>query len=193
MLEYFDFPIINTLWVLLLLSWGIVNIFWCLQMQQALHLISPNEKMPPQNVWLVYIPLFGFVWQFIVVTAVADSLGEEYHRRGIIPREPRPGFSSGLSASILLTCALIPAFGIAIALCSNIPRIVHLNKVKNYCRDLQTIMQVQQNYPPQVSQIPLEDFAIPEKSVDEVLQKNNPERFMPPRTPEQDYERWRKK
>jgi hypothetical protein len=191
MLEYLDLPFVNTLWILLALSWVIVNIFWCIEMQKAL-LLTSNTKMQPQNVWLVYVPLFGLVWQFLVVAAVADSLGEEYHRRGVISREARPGYASGTNANVLLTCAVIPAFGIAIALFSNIPRIIHLTKIKNYRIELEKIIQTQMQYPQQ-PQIPLEYFSESTQSVNEEMQKNNPERFMPPRNPEEEYDRWRKK
>jgi hypothetical protein len=192
MLDGSEFPIINTLWILFFLCWAIVNCFWCLQMQNALKLVSPNNKMPAQNVWLVYIPFFGLVWQFMIVNAVSDSLGEEYHRRNIIPREARPGYSTGLSANILLSCILLPAFGILIGLISNITKIIHLNKIKNYCSDLERIIQTQSHYPQEI-EIPSyhpSDFDIP---LEEEYKKNNPERFMPPGNPEQDYERWRKK
>ena len=190
MLQYFDFPVINDLWKLLFIGWGVVNIFWCLQMQKALVQFSRKHEMHPPNVWLVYIPLFGFFWQFLVTKAVADSLGEEYFTRGIIPREAKPGYSSGLSSNILFCCAIIPAFGVAVALFSIIPRIIHLTKIRNYCEELEKIAQAQMNYVQQPQTFYQTET---DSNAEEELKKNNPERFMPPRTPEEEYERWRKK
>jgi hypothetical protein len=180
---------ITTLWLALLFTWLIVNTFWLLTMQRALELVFPNCKMKPANVWLTYIPAFGLYWQFAVVQAVADSLGQEYIRRGIIPKEGRPGLSVGYTANILLCCALLPTFGILVALVSNISRLMHLFRIKNYMKELEEIMQVQMQYA-QMPQ-PVMNFQ-PEinPASEEELKNNNPERFMPPETPEEARKRW---
>ena len=114
MFSILDTSFLNLLWIILGIVWVIVNTFWLIQMQRALELVSSTSKMKPQNVWLAFIPLFGLYWQFMVVNAVADSFGAEYIRRGIIPREARPGYNTGLTANILFCCAAIPTFGILI-------------------------------------------------------------------------------
>ena len=50
-------------------------IFFLLTLQNTLKAISEeNRKMPPANVWLMFIPLFNIVWQFIMVDRIAHSL-----------------------------------------------------------------------------------------------------------------------
>ena len=36
-----------------------------------------NRTMAPGQVWLQLIPLFGMVWQFIVVTRISESIKRE--------------------------------------------------------------------------------------------------------------------
>jgi len=56
-------------------------------------------------VWLVFIPLFGIVWHFIVVARVADSLAAEFQMWGIPINEPRPGFVIGIVSNVLSVLA----------------------------------------------------------------------------------------
>ena len=50
-------------------------IFYLLTLQGILQEVKPeNRKMDPGMVWLTLIPLFGIVWQFIIVGNIADSL-----------------------------------------------------------------------------------------------------------------------
>jgi hypothetical protein len=192
MFSLVDVDLLNMLLIILVITWIIVNIFWLRVMQRALEPLTSFTKMKPEKVWLTFIPVFGLYWQFVVVQNVADSIGEEYLRRGIIPRERRPGFNAGLTANILLCCAFIPTFGILVALASNITRIIHLVKIQNYTAELDGIIRVQMQTP----QIPLPQFDISEYAnpkAEEELRRNNPERFMPPVTPEQIEARWRKK
>lgn len=44
---------------------------------------TQNRKMPPNQVWLLLIPLFNLVWQFFVMPKVSDSLRKEYRERNI--------------------------------------------------------------------------------------------------------------
>ena len=44
---------------------------------------TQNRKMPPNQVWLLLIPLFNLVWQFVVMSKISDSLRKEYRERNI--------------------------------------------------------------------------------------------------------------
>ncbi|HET6991264.1 MAG TPA: hypothetical protein VFJ43_08075 [Bacteroidia bacterium] len=193
MFSIVDTSIMTILWIILGVFWVFTTVFWALQMFRALELVSETAKMKPQNVWLTFIPLFGLYWQFAVVSAVADSLGQEYIRRGIIAREGRPGYNAGMTANILLCCAVIPTFGILVAIISNITRLIHLAKIKNYTAELGNIIQTQMQYAQQTPQIPFVYQSEINPTIEENLQKNNPNRFMPPITPEENEKRWRKK
>lgn len=191
MFSLLDVDLVNVLWVVLIISWAVVNALWSLVMQRALELVNPLHDMKPSQVWFTFIPVFGLYWQFEVVQKVADSLGQEYIRRGIIAREPRPGFGVGLTANILLLCAFIPSFGILVALVSNISRLIHMYKIKNYTVELEGIIRTQMQY----AQMPVEPvfFVDTNAALEEELKKNNPNRFMPPETEEEIEKRWRKK
>ena len=88
-------------------------IFYLLTLQSTLQEVKPeNRKMDPGMVWLSIIPLFGIIWQFIVVGNIADSLKSEFAQRNINVGEDRPGYSIGLTFCILLCCTIIPFLGI---------------------------------------------------------------------------------
>jgi hypothetical protein len=71
-------------------------IFYLLTLQKALNRCSPeNRAMNPGMVWLMFIPVFNLVWQFIVVLNMAKSLGAEFRTRGIA-EDPNPGQTLGL-------------------------------------------------------------------------------------------------
>ncbi|MEW6468936.1 MAG: hypothetical protein AB1458_08435 [Bacteroidota bacterium] len=80
---------------------AVLGIFYCLTLQRTLEAVSPeNRKMPPGQVWLLYIPLFNIVWHFLVVIAIADSLRDEMKKRGIPSKEERPTFGIGIATSV---------------------------------------------------------------------------------------------
>lgn len=186
-----DSTFVTVLWCILLFSWAGVTALWLVVMQRALEILPPEQKMPPKNVWLAFIPFFGLYWQFEVVRVVADAMGREYIRRGIIPREPRPGFSSGLSANIMICCAVLPNFGLLVALTGNISRVIHLYKIRNYTEELERIISVQMEMPPQNFQDDIMQNVNP--ALEEELKKNDPSRFMPPMTEEEERKRWGRK
>lgn len=64
---------------------------------------AENRKMSPNQVWLVLIPVFGLIWQFIMVSRLADSLQAEFKKRNIVIKdEIRPAFNIGIANCILL-------------------------------------------------------------------------------------------
>lgn len=91
----------SPMWVslvpLALLSMMLVTaVFYCLSLQKALNRCSPEcRAMNPGMVWLLLIPLFNLVWQFIVVLNMAKSLAAEFRKRGIA-EDPNPGQTLGL-------------------------------------------------------------------------------------------------
>jgi hypothetical protein len=111
-------------------------IFFLLAQQRALSKCSPaNRTMTSGLVWLQIIPFFGFIWQFFVVFAVANSLGNEFAARRI-PEEPKPGQSIGLAMCITRVCTVIPFFGIFAAIASVVLWIVYWVKIAGFSRKL---------------------------------------------------------
>ena len=86
-----------------------INVLYLLTLHRTLDQVNPDvRKMPPGQVWLLFIPLFNLVWMFIVAARISDSLALEYRRRGIQTDSDRPGYSLGLTLAILQVCNIIP-------------------------------------------------------------------------------------
>ncbi|MCB9233036.1 MAG: hypothetical protein H6581_15370 [Bacteroidia bacterium] len=112
-------------------------IFFLLTMQNTLLRIRPEfRKITPGQVWLTFIPLFGLVWQFIMVSGIADSLAAEFRDRGMVPQEERPGHGIGLTYCILYCCSIIPFIGWFTSLGGFICWIVYWVKINNYKNQL---------------------------------------------------------
>jgi hypothetical protein len=108
-------------------------IFYLLTLQNTLYEVrNENRKMQPGQVWLSLIPLFGIIWQFIIVNNVADSLKLEFQERNINVDENRPGYGIGLAFCILSCCSIIPFLGILAALAALICWIIYWVKISNY-------------------------------------------------------------
>jgi hypothetical protein len=68
----------GSLQILLLLAFLIPAIFFLLTQQNTLKAIKAgNRLLHPGLVWLQLIPLFGQVWQFFIVTRIANSIKKE--------------------------------------------------------------------------------------------------------------------
>lgn len=108
-------------------------IFFLLTLQNTLNAVSfENRKMEPSLVWLSLIPLFGMVWQFIIVDRMAGSLQAEFAKRGIANEEARPGNSIGLAYCILFCCSLIPFLGYITSIAGLICWIIYWIKINDY-------------------------------------------------------------
>jgi len=83
-------------------------IFYLITLQKTLKAISPeNRKIPPAQVWLMFIPLFGILWQFMLVSKIADSIKAENLVREFELQESRPGYSVGLAMCIFNCTSLL--------------------------------------------------------------------------------------
>jgi hypothetical protein len=112
------------------------TVFFLLTLQRALSKCAPaNRTMSPGLVWLQIIPFFGFIWQFFVVIAVANSLDNEFAARRI-PEEPKPGQSIGLAMCITRVCTVIPFLGILAGIASVVLWIVYWVKIAGFSRKL---------------------------------------------------------
>ncbi|MBN1822417.1 MAG: hypothetical protein JXR31_11360 [Prolixibacteraceae bacterium] len=108
-------------------------IFYLITLQKTLYAVSiENRKMPPEQVWLSLIPLFGLVWQFIIVNRIADSLKFEFASKGIRTDEERPGISLGLAYCILFCCSIIPFLGFLTSIGGFICWIIYWVKIGEY-------------------------------------------------------------
>jgi hypothetical protein len=101
-------------------------IFFLLTQQNTLKAIHPsNRTMNPGEVWLQLIPLFGLVWQFIVVSRISDSIRRELNNNqtafsfedSSVPASDstyssaRPTYDIGMAYCVLFCCSIIPVLG----------------------------------------------------------------------------------
>ena len=115
----------------------IPTIFYIITLQKTLNRCAPeNRAMPPENVWLLLIPVFSMVWQFIVVGNIAKSLAAEFRQREIQTEEIEPGKSIGLAYCILNVCSIIPILGILSALAGLVCWIMYWVKIDGYSAKL---------------------------------------------------------
>lgn len=87
----------------------VAGILYLLTLQKALKKCAPASRtMKPWKVWLVTVPVFGYVWHLVVVINVAKSLRNEFARLGIPCPEPNLGENIGLAACVCNLCIHIP-------------------------------------------------------------------------------------
>jgi hypothetical protein len=129
---------------LLLIELGLVigmTVFWVRSMfltMQACHQVSRSAE--PETVWLIFIPVFGFVWQFICVKRISDSLAREYHRRGWHSDENHPALESGILASVVICIVFLlhafvpmhPGLGFILTLALVLVMFLHANRLNSF-------------------------------------------------------------
>jgi hypothetical protein len=114
------------------------KIFYLITLQKTMNAIRPEfRKMPPGQVWLELIPLFGMVWQFFNVINVSDSLKKEFDARGIPTAEERPAYPIGLTFCILFCCSVVPILGGLAAIGGLVCWIIFWVKIANYKAQLE--------------------------------------------------------
>ena len=106
--------------VIILILFLIPAIFYVLTLQNTLKAIQPqNRKMPPVNVWLLFIPIFNFVWHFFVVSYITNSIDAEYQSRNVNDNA-KSTYNIGLAMCILYCLNWIPLLSII----TSIPTII---------------------------------------------------------------------
>ena len=113
-------------------------IFYLITLQNTLtEVSSENRRMKPSQVWLMLIPLFGLVWQFIIINRIADSLKSEFAKRNVSIDEERPAYSIGLTYCILFCCGWIPVLGVLASIGGLVCWIIYWVKINGYKTKLQ--------------------------------------------------------
>jgi hypothetical protein len=112
-------------------------IFYLITLQRALERCAPESRaMPPGQVWLLLIPLFNVVWQFIVVNSIAVSLRNEFARRRIPLAEGEPGKPIGFVLCIATVIGIVPLVNILAGPVSLVCWILYWVKISGYSRML---------------------------------------------------------
>lgn len=126
------------LWIFFFISGLIVMLIWLIVMNKALDQVSHDlRRMEPGAIWLCLIPVFGFVWQFMVTNAVSEGIAKELLARNMLPKEEKPAYGYGLSGCILLCCCFVPYVGVCIAIIGLALMVVHMIKITEYNSELQ--------------------------------------------------------
>lgn len=121
---------------LCVLAIGIVYIAF---LSGVLQKCSPSSRtMQPGMVWLLLTPLVNLVWSFLVVFALADSLGNEFRLRSIPATDPKPGKSVGTAMAVCGACMIVPFVNILAMLPNLILWIVYWIKIADFSRRLDT-------------------------------------------------------
>ncbi len=124
-------------------------IFYLITLQNALGKCAPGSRtMEPAMVWLLLIPLFSLIWAFLVVMALAKSLGNEFRRRGIPCPDPLPGQNIGMAMCICSCCGIIPIINLLAGPAAFVLWIVYWVKIAEYSRALDVPVAA---YPPPVA------------------------------------------
>jgi hypothetical protein len=117
------------------LVYYLVKIFFLLTLSSTLgQCHRRNRAMQPGMVWLNLIPLFDYVWQFVTVSRLSQSLKDEFRDRG---RRSHDDFGQGLG---IATCCLMlfglccGLAGIAAIICG----IMYWVKIAGYKRQLES-------------------------------------------------------
>jgi hypothetical protein len=109
------------------------QIFYLLTLHRTFEQVSvENRLMPSGQVWLTLIPIFGTIWQFIIVQRMADSLQKEFALRGVKTKEVRPGYNIGLAYCILSVSAIIPFAGVLASFAGLVCWIIYWINIADY-------------------------------------------------------------
>jgi hypothetical protein len=132
---------------LLVIVFIIPAIFFLLTQYRTLRLVRPeNRRMPPGQVWLQMIPLFGLVWQYYVVRKISDSIrlelsspaGDSIFSDDVLNMEERPTYNVGMGYATAMVITILPVMifnGIA-ALVGIILWIVYWVQLSKYKKKL---------------------------------------------------------
>lgn len=114
------------------------TIFYLLSLQRVLERCSPALRtMSPGKVWLLLIPVFNLVWNFIIVIHISDSVAREFASRHTDGSEAAPGKSVGLAMCILSVASIIPIVGVLTGVAGFVCWIVYWVKVSDMNRRLE--------------------------------------------------------
>lgn len=92
-----------------------IMVFYLLNLQNALKQCAPqNRTMEPNMVWMCFIPLFNYYWNFRIASDISNSLAAEYRARGLQLSEERPGYQVGMAYAILNCCGILSWVGVPV-------------------------------------------------------------------------------
>ncbi|MDE2091792.1 MAG: hypothetical protein KGJ08_07835 [Gammaproteobacteria bacterium] len=114
-------------WVIVL----VVFILYLITLMNTLSAVSQqNRRLTPGLVFLLLIPLFNLVWNFIVVSKIRDSLQAEFSERNLSGQGF--GYGVGLAMCILYIVAIIPIINLLAAPAALVCWIIYWVQIAGY-------------------------------------------------------------
>jgi hypothetical protein len=84
-----------------------ILILYCVTLHRTLGRCSPERRvLAPGLVWLLLIPIVGYIWHFILVVSISISLKRESRSRRIDMPE-NPGLAVGLPMCIVMSSHVV--------------------------------------------------------------------------------------
>jgi len=119
-------------WIILLrLLEFIVFIFYINTLHKTFNAMSiENRKMNPAAVWWLLVPLFQYIWHFIVVNNMRESIKEEAQSNNILVNQQLSTYALGLATCVLSCISII--FGIFAEVPALICGIIYWSKIASY-------------------------------------------------------------
>lgn len=113
-----------------------IMVFYLKNLSDLLKQIKPgNRLVEPNNVWLMFIPLFNLIYPFILYPKICDSTKAEYMSRGL-PAEGDFSRGIGITMPILGLASMIPILGSIASLGNIVLFIVFWVKTSSYKNEL---------------------------------------------------------
>jgi hypothetical protein len=114
----------------------VVGILYLLTLQNLLNRVKPeNRTVSPGNVWLLLIPIFNWIYPFILYPKISESVSKEFQSRGI-PADGDFGKGLGITIPILTLCGIIPVIGALAGLANLVIWIIFWAKMAKYKNQL---------------------------------------------------------
>lgn len=114
----------------------VVGILYLLTLQNLLNRVKPeNRTVSPGNVWLLLIPIFNWIYPFILYPKISESVAKEYQSRGL-SADGDFGKGLGITMPILTLCGIIPVIGALAGLANLVIWIIFWAKMSKYKNQL---------------------------------------------------------
>ncbi|HET7395823.1 MAG TPA: hypothetical protein VFK12_05250 [Gammaproteobacteria bacterium] len=129
-------PFLFTGWAIgFWIIWLVIFILYLITLMNVFNAVSPaNRKLEPGLVFLLLVPLFNLIWNFIVIGKLRDSLQAEYAARDL--QGDGFGYGIGLAMSILFVCGIIPLINLLVGIPALICWIIFWVKMAGYRKTL---------------------------------------------------------
>jgi hypothetical protein len=112
-------------------------IFYLIYLQNFIYKISAkNRKIEPNHVWLSLVPIFGLLWQFLIVYKIKVSLQNELYKSNV-NNLIYQSFLFGIGYSILFCCIIfVPFFKIFSMFCGIFCWVMYWIKINEIRKNL---------------------------------------------------------